>query len=205
VIKNYKCYSVFPTPVIKVRFLQHEKYKFKDLEKKDQKPERWQVPVRTTFPNIDEGDELIDSETLSSLKKDILNSIKICFRDLNIPTDISFEHFWYNAYWDNQGQEPHAHLNKAGGAQPFWSGVYYNKNSTPTIFDRQGEPLHKAFDFFGSQESKIRECYFTYWYTDVNDGDMLLFPPYLQHSIYTDDSNKDKMRLTFSFNLQLTR
>lgn len=200
----FEIYHVFPTPVLKIKFHKHDQYIFKDLEKINNKPERWDCSVRTSFPNIpDEGDELIDSTTLTCLKEDLLTSIQITFKNLKISTDVKFLEFWYNAYWDNQGQEPHDHIPELGDWMPMWSGVYYNKNASPTIFNREGSYTHKIFSFAGCLDSEIRECYYTNWWPEVEDGDIILFPPYLSHYVNTGDEYKDKMRLTFSFNLAI--
>ena len=53
--------------------------------------------------------------------------------------------------------------------------------------------------FSRSEDSALKESYFTYWTPDVFEGLILLFPPYLEHEVPL--STNDDMRLTFSFNM----
>ena len=39
----------------------------------------------------------------------------------------------------------------------------------------------------------------------VEDGDILLFPPHLEHSVQSKPENKNKMRMTFSFNIGIEK
>ena len=50
--KNFETLGLFPVPVIKIKFKDHYKYNFPEIEKKDQKPEEWWESVHTTFNNI---------------------------------------------------------------------------------------------------------------------------------------------------------
>ena len=38
----------------------------------------------------------------------------------------------------------------------------------------------------------------------VEDGDIILFPPYLEHSVKSKQKPKDDMRMTFSFNIDVS-
>ena len=38
----------------------------------------------------------------------------------------------------------------------------------------------------------------------VEDGDIILFPPYLEHSVKSKQNPKDDMRMTFSFNIDVS-
>jgi hypothetical protein len=200
---RYSILEIFPTPVIKVKFKQHKKYKFENIEKKEKYPKHWKLPLNTTFPDMIQGDEFIDLETLYSLKGDIRKCIDVVFKDLSLPTKYSFINFWYNIYHLNQGQEPHNHLpqNSFGLSKVYWSGIYYAKNSTPTTFftpSSFGDP----YNFLGSTESKLKKFYTHKISLDIEDGDILLFPSYLHHSV--PKIKKDiRMRVTFAFNLEL--
>ena len=41
--------------------------------------------------------------------------------------------------------------------------------------------------------------------TVLEDGDILLFPPHLEHSVQSKPENKNKMRMTFSFNIGIEK
>jgi hypothetical protein len=203
ILKKYNIIDVFSTPIIKVKFKYHKKYKFKNIESKERYPGHWKIPLNTTFPDIIESDDFIDLKSVDCLKKDIKKCIDKVFKNLDLPLDYNFYNFWYNIYHISHGQEPHNHLPQDGLRlkKVYWSGIYYAKNATPTSFftpNTFGDP----FNFIGAKESKLKK-YFTHEISvEVNDGDIILFPAYLMHSVPKVKKEKS-MRLTFSFNLEL--
>ena len=199
---NFEMIGLFPVPLLKIKFKDHYKYNFPEVEKKDKKPDTWTRSVETTFPFIEDDDPLVPSVLRESLKKDLHDSIVETFEQLNLPTNINFMTFWYNIYHDNQGQERHDHLSGVGDGLLFWSGVYYNKNATPTTFHRE-DKTYRTQLFDGSENTSLAQCLTSSFSPFVKDGDILLFPPYLTHSVESKPQHKDSMRMTFSFNITL--
>lgn len=194
-------HCVFPTPVIQLEFDKHSNYNFSNIPKSVKKPSTWKDDLYTTFPNILDNDSYINSEIRERLKADLKQCINNQFKLLKIPPTTGYSDFWYNVYYDKQGQELHHHLAKPGTINPYWSGIYYYKNSSPTVFSRNSN-LYRTQEFSGCLESNLKEFYYKTWYPHVKDGDIILFPPYLEH--YVPHFNEpNKMRMTFSFNLLL--
>ena len=81
-------------------------------------------------------------------------------------------------------------------------GIYYNKNATPTVFHR-GDKIYKTQLFNGSESTSLAPCLCASFSPSVEDGDILLFPPYLEHSVESQPQHKNNMRMTFSFNIAL--
>ena len=200
--KNFETIGLFPVPLIKIKFKDHYKYNFPEVEKKDKKPDNWKIPLHTTFPFIENDDPLVPFVLRENLKKDLYDSIVETFEQLNLPTNIEFLQLWYNIYHDNQGQETHEHLPNVGGKLLFWSGIYYNKNATPTTFHR-GDKIYKTQLFEGSENTALAQCLTSSFSPFVKDGDIILFPPYLTHSVESQPQHKNSMRMTFSFNITL--
>tara|TARA_B100000131_G_C17812649_1_gene490305 strand:+ start:13 stop:627 length:615 start_codon:yes stop_codon:yes gene_type:complete len=200
--KNFETIGLFPVPIIKIKFKDHHKYNFPEVEKKDKKPDTWTRSVDTTFPNIADDDPLVPYVLRERLKKDLYDSIVETFEQLNLPTNIDFMTFWYNIYHDNQGQERHDHLSGVGKELLFWSGIYYNKNATPTTFHRE-DKTYRTQIFDGLSNTALAPCLAPSVSPSVEDGDILLFPPYLDHSVESKPHHKDRMRMTFSFNITL--
>ena len=194
--------GLFPVPLFKIKFKDHYKYNFPEIEKKDQKPEEWWESVHTTFNNISDDDSLVPSTVRDSLKRDLKSSIVEVFEQLNLPINIEFLQLWYNIYHDNQGQEKHSQLSEVGSPLPLWSGVYYNKNASPTKFFN-GNAMINTQKFRGCEETALSACLAEGHFPPVEDGDILLFPPYLEHSVESKPQHKDSMRMTFSFNIAL--
>lgn len=200
---DFDLLGAFYVPFIKIKFSNHKKYNFpKFIEKKDWRPNNWKIPVHTTFPNIPDNNQFISNKQKNDLKNDLIIDIKKVFSEINIPSDIYFPNFWYNIYHENQGQEPHNHLSGVGEKLAYWSGIYYYQNSSPTVFTRS-DYLYKTQEFFGYENSGLSDFFNETFYPSINDGDIILFPPYLEHHVPIQNRTEKTMRVTFSFNIGL--
>jgi len=199
---NCEMIGLFPVPVLKIKFKDHYKYNFPEVEKKDQKPDAWVDSVHTTFPNILDDDLIVPCMVRDSLIGDLKDSIRDVFREINLPTNIEFPQLWYNIYHDNQGQERHHHLSGVGQPVPFWAAIYYNKNASPTKFFNSNS-ISATQRWEGYVGSPLEVCLAEYCSPFVEEGDIILFPPYIEHSVQSEPQHKDKMRMTFSFNITL--
>ena len=200
--KNFELIGYFQIPIIKIEFKNHYKYNFSEVEKRDHKPHCWVDSVHTTFPDIPDNDPIVPSFARDNLARDLKDSIVNVFKKINLPTTIDFTNLWYNIYHDNQGQEKHNHLALVGEPTPFWSGVYYNKNASPTKFYNDNRMIETQ-KYIGYEKGPIGSCLCNDASPLVEDGDILLFPPYLEHSVKSQSQHKDRMRMTFSFNIEL--
>jgi ectoine hydroxylase-related dioxygenase (phytanoyl-CoA dioxygenase family) len=54
-------------------------------------------------------------------------------------------------------------------------------------------------EFPGWMDTKISDCFQASFTPNVESGDVLMWPPYLKHGVFT--GNNSKMRMTFAFNL----
>lgn len=201
-MNDYSIINLFPIPLIKFKFKYHDLYFFENIEKCENKPEGWELPLNTSFPNIGDNDNLISRQNRDQLKKDIKFCICEVFSQMKLPINFKFKDFWYNIYHKGQGQELHEHLSMVDNKLPYWSGIYYNKNSSPTEFIRPSK-LYQTQLFPGYENCEINESYFYSFRPVVEDGDILLFPPYLSHSVSNITLEEPNMRLTFSFNMEL--
>ena len=199
---NFEMIGLFPVPLLKIKFKDHHKYNFPEVEKKEKKPDSWVKSLHTTFPYIPDDDLIVPPMVRDSLMRDLKDAVVEVSQELNIPTNIYFLQLWYNIYHDNQGQEKHTHLCEVGSPLSLWSGVYYNKNASPTQFFRS-DSSYKTQLFKGYEQSLLAPCLAHNSSPGVEDGDILLFPPYLAHSVQSKPQHKDKMRMTFSFNIDL--
>jgi len=194
-------YGIFPTPIIHLKFNDHKKYNFSPIPKKIKRPSGWAKDLYSTYPNTID-DEFIDNECIESLKNDIKNCINDYFLDIKIPTNWYYSNFWYNVYYNNFGQELHNHLSDVGFPSNYWSGIYYYTGTTPTVFQRS-DFMYQTQIFNGCLDSKINFCFWDKWFPDVVDGDIILFPPHLNHFIEMKSKDENQMRMTFSFNICL--
>ena len=201
-LKNFKTLGLFPVPLIKIKFKDHYKYNFPEVEKKEKKPDSWVKSLHTTFPGIPDDDLIVPPMVRDSLMRDLKDAVVEVSQELNIPTNIYLLQLWYNIYHDNQGQERHNHLCEVGNSPSLWSGVYYNKNASPTQFFRS-DSSYQTQIFDGYKQSALAPCLSPSLAPSVEDGDILLFPPYVEHSVESTLKHKNSMRMTFSFNINL--
>ena len=199
---NFEMIGLFPVPLLKIKFKDHYKYNFPEVEKKDHKPDSWVKSLHTTFPSIPDDDLIVPSSVRDSLLRDLKDAIVDVSKKLNLPINIKFLSLWYNIYHDNQGQERHVHFSDIGKTVPFWSGIYYNKNASPTKFFNINDMVDTQ-KFCGFEKTSLSSCLAEACFPPVEDGDIVLFPPYLPHSVASKFEHKNKMRMTFSFNITL--
>jgi|TARA_B100001996_G_scaffold94524_1_gene70747 hypothetical protein len=193
---NASVIEVFPTPIVKFRFPKHEKYFFRDIPKsEDRTPEGWNCSVNSSYPFTGENDPYVPDEVNKRLQRDVMGSIRDVFIKNGLPP-VEMGAFWYNIYHEEQNQERHDHV--SAHANTFLSGVYYNKNATPTTF-YPPSTLYRTLRFRGCEGTIIGNATRDTFEAEVNDGDIILFPPYLEHEVKKQTS--ESMRLTFSFNL----
>lgn len=194
---------LFATPLLVHRFSKHQEYtdRIQLFERSSQKPSDWICDLHTTFPNVDDNDVHLGG-IVSDLKRDMLEEVKRIMREYDMTDQIMFNTFWYNAYLDGQGQELHNHLCSHNLCNPFWAGVYFHRNCHQGSFTFQNVNT----ELRTQQHHNWRKTRLAHYYNDIicppiDDGDIILFPPHLYHSVKTDERNAKDMRLTFSFNV----
>lgn len=114
---------------------------------------------------------------------------------------------WYNYYTRGSNQEVHTHCNES----VIYSGVYFlklNDDHPKLTFYNPSS----SFLYYESQRS-ILELYDTKnvhhtntlltFDLDVNEDDFILFPAYLSHGVYIQ--NTDEPRITISFNIVIDK
>jgi hypothetical protein len=195
--------GLFSTPLLVHKFSKHEEYtkRIELFERSSNRPLAWICDVYTTYPQVSDDDEHLGG-VIPDLKKDLLDDVKGFMREYGISDQIVFDNFWYNAYYEDQGQEAHNHLCPFNMYNPLWSGVYFHRNCYPGSFLFQKTNTDwRSQQINAWHETKLAEYYNEMFYPPISDGDILLFPPYLLHAVKADERNAEDMRLTFSFNV----
>lgn len=191
--------DLFPVQILCFRFSKHKNYFFLDPGYRSKTPAGWNCDVNSTFPMIPNDDPLVIPQVRDRLIKDISTECNAELQNERLPQcDITT--FWYNAYHCDQSQERHDHMD--GRCPTFLAGIYYNANPSPTTFF----PLSvnfRAIRHRGIEQSGIKDSMRDSYHHTPQEGQIILFPPYLEHEVRS--SLSDKMRLTFSFNLVLRK
>jgi len=159
----------------------------KDLEI----PEDWTThKVRTSF----------------STQSNILNRTELtsqyidCMRDVfDKDFDVSINKIWYNVYTDGEYQEVHDHLGSLFEPSHF-SFIHFlcfdKENHNPPEFR---DPLSQLRTT--SLELERNNCGEVY-VPDVKEGDLIMFPSYLQHCV-PPGKKTEYPRITISFNVKV--
>jgi len=196
---------LFSVPVIKFKFSKHSKYNFPTIKKRERIPDGWEVSLNTSYPCTKDDDPYIFPETRDCMDRDLLSDVLKVLKRLGLSyKGAYFTDSWYNVYHDNQGQEPHDHLLHAGDTNSYWSGIYYNRGASPTTFHNAHRYMKLCMPPDVHPESPIGDMYNDMHNQEVEDGDVILFPPWLVHEVIPD-KNRTEMRLTFTFNIGYDR
>ena len=170
---------------------------------KVQVPEGWETTKIITSINSDKANDfLYDSEELSNQYIDVIESF--CDDDYIIEID----EIWFNYYINGEYQEQHNHIDSANLPRtktdrltPTFSCVHflcYDKevHSPLTFFDKMRVTRSHSFEFASHQHDDIHA-------PDISEGDIIMFPSYLEHEVKAGKPTPNNPRITISFNLKL--
>ena len=202
---------IFPIPIYHGTVENNDKLKqllipYIEEAKKDtsknKPPDAWLTnSLVTSFKN----DEV--TETLWNPENDLGKEIRYQYLKLidgffvMEPWEINIEHIWYNYYIDGQWQEPHKHL--SGGLShshfAFVHFLSYNpKIHSPLSFN---DPLetHRSI----SPEIDPSNDYGGKYQPKVKEGDVVMFPTWLEHEVKPGKPTPDYPRISIAMNFRL--
>jgi len=158
-------------------------------------PEDWTTnKVKTSF-----GEEL---EVIEN-NRDLLESEYIeCMREVfDRDFSVEFDSIWYNVYMDGEYQEVHDHLGTPLNPTHFSFIHFLSFNKGEHKPPEFRDPLSQIRNL--SLELDRTRCGEVY-VPDVKEGDLLMFPSYLQHCV--PPGNKTSYpRITIAFNVRVTQ
>lgn len=192
--------SLFSVHVYKNRAFNHEKIKDKALgyvkrqyEKNPSTfPDAWDADVFTTFgKRID-----FDWADLIMLYQDNLIELATQY---GIAGDAYITDAWFNAYKKNQHQEIHEHLPGQFSAVHY---LAYDKNvHSPTLFlsPYRQVSMSNAPPFKSNDPDFIPSTWNQLSYINVDEGDLIIFPSFLEHKVGRQTTNKLRATIAFNF------
>jgi len=141
------------------------------------KPDNWNCELFTTF-----GTTNFPSDCLEKLNNTFIQFQK----ELQKFGNMKFTELWLNCYESMNWQERHQHC------PGHWSGVYY------AIFDsKEHSPTHFYHPIQNLLESN-GICSMSTLEPKIQEGDVIIFPSWLEHAVSVNKSSK--LRATISFN-----
>ena len=166
-------------------------------------PEGWTTTKIITSIEDDRVNEfLFDCKELKEQYMDVIES----FCDDKYIIEI--DEIWFNYYIDGEYQEQHNHIDSAQEQRrktdrltPTFSCVHflcYDKevHSPLTFFDPMRVTRSHSFEFASHQHNDIHV-------PDISEGDIIMFPSYLEHEVKSGKPTPNNPRITISFNLKL--
>jgi hypothetical protein len=168
-------------------------------------PEGWFTnKLMTSFMGEKPGKEIFFGEdrTYQSLLETRYANCLDQFFD-NVPYQIAIDEIWYNCYVDGEFQEAHDHLSRQNGA-------YYPAHFSCIHFLSFDPTRHKAVRFHDPIE-QIRctsyelegNNYSEHHYPDIQEGDFIMFPSHLVHSVEPSPPTLDYPRITIAMNIRV--
>lgn len=182
-------YYLDPTEIKK--YAEEKFSKNRDLPL-DGTPPGWGCTLRTEFES-----------SHRNVYKDYYNDV---MRQFTVDVGISegrcnIYETWLN-YYEGPGhfQEEHDHL------PGFYSGIHYIKFN-PEIHSQTQfvNPLHQLFTFMNGDEQfgEQDDCTKQFWAPDAKEGEVIIFPSFLRHSVPV--SNNPDVRITLAFNINTVK
>ena len=166
-------------------------------------PEGWTTTKIITSIDDDRVNEfLFDCKELKEQYIDVIESF--CDDDYIIEID----EIWFNYYIDGEYQEQHNHLEsamevrtKSTSPASTFSCIHflcYDKEvHSPVVFKDPISIIRShSFEFASHKHDDGHK-------PDINEGDMIMFPSYLEHEVKSGRPTPDNPRITISFNLKL--
>lgn len=192
--------DLFPVHVSISKIQDHEKLKtlcLNYIEKEYKKNpstfvDAWDADVFTTFGKSINFDW---QKVFPYFMKNIVDfSI-----EMGIKGNPRIENVWFNAYKKNQSQEIHDHL--PGQFSAIYYVSYDKEEHLPTIFlnpYRQGSVTF-APNFIDSDINQIPQTWVSQSFLKVEEGDLIIFPAFLEHKVPRQKSNNLRATLSFNF------
>ena len=163
-------------------------------------PDGWFTDKLTTsFMDDDFSNKLISDDDLGTeIKNQYFDVLKTFF---NASFECDIADIWYNYYQDKEYQEPHPHFGSYNSPNHFACVHFLNYNPkihSPLTFC---DPLRLVRlstlerTGFGGYDENI----------DVNarEGDLVMFPSYLEHEVRPAPPTPEYPRITISFNIKI--
>ena len=198
--------KVFPITYYHLSMTDNDKLKDLLIDKivKDAKnleiPEGWFTnKLMTSFDGEPRGKEIFFGED-DTYQKVLEKRYGACINAIfDAPYKIDIDEIWYNVYMNGEWQEEHDHVGGPHGSH--YSCIHF------LSFDPK---IHQPVEFRDplSQLRNLsveldRNNYAHTWYPELKEGDFIMFPSYLSHSVKPGKPTPDYPRITIAFNFRV--
>ena len=160
-------------------------------------PEGWFTnKLRTSFDGEPRGKEIFFGED-KTFQEVLEQRYGECINDMfDTEYNIMIDEIWYNVYINGEWQEDHDHLGTMNSTH--FSCVHFlsfdPSRHNPLQFK---DPLVQTR---GLSLELDRNDYSELWRPRISEGDMIIFPSYLSHSVEAGPATPDYPRISIAFN-----
>ena len=166
-------------------------------------PKGWDTnKLITSFSGEVPGKEIFfgeDKKYRSILEPRYAKCIDNFFDNGKIQYTAAIDEIWYNCYFDGEWQEQHDHLISGGGAH--FSCIHFlSFDDTRHLPVRFHDPLEKI------RTTTIDIKYLNYrtvQFPKIEEGDFIMFPSFLTHSVIPSVKTLDYPRITIAMNVTI--
>lgn len=162
-------------------------------------PDKWITnKIMTSYLGEKPGKEIFfgeDNTYQSILEKKYAKCLNSFFGDISYK--IIIDSIWYNCYIDGEFQEAHDHLTPLFGSQ-FTCIHFLSFDSTRHKPVRFHDPISQirctSLELYQNNYSSIYD-------PNIQEGDFIMFPSYLIHSVEPSPPTSDYPRITIAMNI----
>lgn len=178
--------QLFPIPVVIFKYEENYEKELNYIRKID-----YRNKSDNTFSyNLQSVDTfLLDKEELSKIKIFIEESIDFYAKNIiKSSQQLVITQSWSNKNSKNQSHHTHIHPNSIA------SGVFYFKiNKLPPIRFKNNK-----INTFGMEVTEQNNFNSFEFYLPANDGELIIFPSDLEHSVPVNNSDEERISLSFN-------
>lgn len=200
---------LFPVSIYQSSVSDNEKIKElfyplveKHNSKHTQAPQGWFTDkLQTSF----EDEEL--KEIMGDLNTDIGKELNRQYSDtiktfFDIPFQLQINDIWYNLYENGEYQESHTHFGTYNNPNHYACVHFLNYDpsvhSPLCVLDPLRHIRISSFEYFNESDYKD-----DHQFLDVKQGDVVMFPAYLEHEVRPGPPTPGNPRITISFNIKV--
>tara|TARA_Y100000592_G_scaffold98072_1_gene170236 strand:- start:402 stop:995 length:594 start_codon:yes stop_codon:yes gene_type:complete len=188
-----KLQSLFITPVFTTEVSGHEKLidKIYDIKNKDEKG----MP-RSNIGGWHSHDEIYKDNDFTNVVGDILFNANECFKHLDVKPNYVPEITGLWAMVNCPGSRNNVHTHPYN----YLSGVYYLKvpKKSGNLVFLEPKPQAEVLSPPKKENSSVYTAHSVSW--EPKENSLIFFPSWLQHEVLTNNSNDDRVILSFNIN-----
>lgn len=166
-------------------------------------PEGWMTDKLKTSFDSEKVNKFVFSDNEEQLHQSIRDEYLKCIDSFfDKPWLVDLSEIWYNVYENGEWQESHRHIGM-GGKRTHFACVHFlsfdHENHSPLTFN---DPLsmHRCLGY-ELENARVPENLDM----RVREGDLIMFPAWLEHSVGPGKPTPNNPRITVAFNLTLEK